>query len=73
MNTAEIMTRQMRLSELLAEDVAINDAMDVELTGIEIDSRQIDAGDLFLAYKGRLMMVVILLMTSLPKVPKPCW
>jgi len=52
MNTAEIMTRQMRLSELLAEDVAINDAMDVELTGIEIDSRQIDPGDLFLAYKG---------------------
>ena len=67
------MTRQMRLSELLAEDVVINDAMDVELTGIEIDSRQIDSGDLFLAYKGRLMMVVILLMTSLPKVPEPCW
>ena len=52
MNTAEIMSRQMRLSELLAEDMAIPESMDVDLTGIEIDSRRIEAGDLFLAYKG---------------------
>ncbi len=51
-NTAEIMARQMRLSELLAEEVSIADSMDVELTGIENDSRRIDQGDLFLAYKG---------------------
>jgi len=52
MNTAEIMARQMRLSELLAEDIAIPDSMDVELTGIEMDSRRIESGDLFLAYQG---------------------
>ena len=34
MNTAEIMSRQMRLSELLAEDMAIPESMDVDLTGI---------------------------------------
>lgn len=52
MNTAEIMARQMRLSELVAEDIDLPEAMDVELTGIEIDSRKIEPGDLFLAYKG---------------------
>lgn len=52
MNTAEIMARQMRLSELLKEEVAIPDSMDVELTGIEMDSRRIENGDLFLAYQG---------------------
>jgi UDP-N-acetylmuramoyl-L-alanyl-D-glutamate--2,6-diaminopimelate ligase len=52
MNTAEIMARQMRLSELLQDEVVIPDSMDVELTGIEMDSRCIEPGDLFLAYQG---------------------
>jgi len=52
MNTAEIMARKMRLSELLAEDINLADSMDVELTGIEMDSRRIEAGDVFLAYQG---------------------
>lgn len=52
MNTAEIMARQMRLSDLLAEEISIPDSMDVELTGIEMDSRRIEPGDLFLAYQG---------------------
>jgi len=52
MNTAEIMARQMLLSELLEEDLKLPENLDVELTGIEMDSRQIEAGDLFLAYKG---------------------
>jgi len=52
MNTAEIMARQMRLSELVKDEVAIPDSMNVELTGIENDSRRIEPGDLFLAYQG---------------------
>ena len=52
MNTAEIMARQMRLSDLLDGEVDIPDSMDVELTGIEMDSRRVETGDLFLAYQG---------------------
>jgi len=52
MNTAEIMARQMRLSELLEQMIDIPESIDVELTGIEMDSRKIEPGDLFLAYKG---------------------
>lgn len=52
MNTAEIMSRQMRLSELLEKEVNLPENLDVELTGIENDSRRIEQGDLFLAYKG---------------------
>lgn len=52
MNTAKIMTRQVRLSELLAGEVSIPEGLDVELTGIELDSRRIEAGDLFFACKG---------------------
>ena len=52
MNTAEIMARQMRLSELLEKELDLESNLDVELTGIETDSRLIETGDLFLAYKG---------------------
>lgn len=52
MNTAQIMSREMYLSELLARELEIPEGLDVSLTGIELDSRRIEPGDLFFACKG---------------------
>ncbi|MAY02291.1 MAG: UDP-N-acetylmuramoyl-L-alanyl-D-glutamate--2,6-diaminopimelate ligase [Gammaproteobacteria bacterium] len=52
MNTAKSMSQEMTLSLLLQGEVDIPETLDVVLTGIELDSRQIDAGDLFIACKG---------------------
>ena len=52
MNTAKSMSQEMTLSLLLQGEVDIPKTLDVVLTGIELDSRQIDAGDLFIACKG---------------------
>lgn len=52
MNTAEIMARQMHLSDVLKDEIDIPNNLDVLLTGIEMDSRKVEKGDLFLAYKG---------------------
>jgi UDP-N-acetylmuramyl pentapeptide synthase len=73
MNTAEIMARQMRLSELLEKELDLESNLDVELTGIETDSRLIEAGDLFLAYKGAIRMGEVLFMMQLKRVLMPCW
>lgn len=52
MNTAQSMSAQMTLALLLEGEVKIPRKLDVVLTGIELDSRKIDAGDLFIACKG---------------------
>ena len=52
MNTAKIMAKRIHLADVLDDGQGIPESMDVELTGIEMDSRHIEAGDLFLAYKG---------------------
>jgi UDP-N-acetylmuramoyl-L-alanyl-D-glutamate--2,6-diaminopimelate ligase len=52
MNTAKIMSRQMSLSELLENDIVLPENLDTELTGIELDSRCVEVGDLFFACKG---------------------
>lgn len=52
MNTAQSMSSQMTLALLLAGEIKIPKKFDVVLTGIELDSRKIDTGDLFIACKG---------------------
>ncbi len=52
MNTAQSMSEQMSLSLLLEGELKIPKKLDVVLTGIELDSRRIEAGDLFIACKG---------------------
>ena len=46
----------MRLNELLrnVNPIAIQGSVDVEITGIEIDSRKVTAGNMFVAIKGTL-------------------
>lgn len=46
----------MRLNELLrnVKPIAIQGSVDVEITGIEIDSRKVTAGNMFVAIKGTL-------------------
>jgi UDP-N-acetylmuramoyl-L-alanyl-D-glutamate--2,6-diaminopimelate ligase len=52
MNTAHSMPEQMSLALLLEGELKIPRKLDVLLTGIELDSRRIEAGDLFIACKG---------------------
>lgn len=52
MNTARIMYRKMSLLELLDGELELGAGFDVNLTGIELDSRKVDSGDLFFACKG---------------------
>ena len=52
MNTAKSMSQQMTLSLLLDAEIDIPDSLDLVLTGIEMDSRKIESGDLFIACKG---------------------
>tara|TARA_R110000772_G_scaffold254855_1_gene370879 strand:- start:1762 stop:3294 length:1533 start_codon:yes stop_codon:yes gene_type:complete len=52
MNTAKSMSQQMTLSRLLETEISVPESMDMVLTGIELDSRNIDRGDLFIACKG---------------------
>lgn len=42
----------MRLSELLRDQMTVPDAADLEVTRLVLDSRQVKAGDVFLAVKG---------------------
>ena len=52
MNTAPIMYKKMTLRELLKDEVELAIGLDANLTGIELDSRQVAQGDLFLACRG---------------------
>ncbi|MDT8397171.1 MAG: UDP-N-acetylmuramoyl-L-alanyl-D-glutamate--2,6-diaminopimelate ligase [Pseudomonadales bacterium] len=52
MNTAKIMSRPICLSELLGTLLAVPENFDVQITGMEMDSRKLVAGDVFLACKG---------------------
>ncbi|PCJ40661.1 MAG: UDP-N-acetylmuramoyl-L-alanyl-D-glutamate--2,6-diaminopimelate ligase [SAR86 cluster bacterium] len=52
MNTAKSMSQQMTLGLLLEAEMEIPDNFDRVLTGIEMDSRKIESGDLFIACKG---------------------
>lgn len=52
MNTAPIMYKKMTLRELLEGEVELDLGLDANLTGIELDSRQVAHGDLFLACRG---------------------
>lgn len=52
MNTAKSMSQQMTLSLLLDAEIEIPHSLDLALTGIEMDSRKIESGDLFIACKG---------------------
>lgn len=52
MNTARSMSQQMSLALLLEGEIEIPKKLDVALTGIELDSRRIEPGDLFMACKG---------------------
>ncbi len=52
MNTAQSMSEQMSLALLLEGELKIPKKLDVLLTGIELDSRRIEPGDLFIACKG---------------------
>ncbi|MDH5184083.1 MAG: bifunctional UDP-N-acetylmuramoyl-L-alanyl-D-glutamate--2,6-diaminopimelate ligase MurE/UDP-N-acetylmuramoyl-tripeptide--D-alanyl-D-alanine ligase MurF [Gammaproteobacteria bacterium] len=52
MMAAHSATQAMRLSELLAGFVQLAPAMDREITGLRLDSRQIEAGELFCALPG---------------------
>jgi UDP-N-acetylmuramoyl-L-alanyl-D-glutamate--2,6-diaminopimelate ligase len=51
-NTAKSMTQEMTLGLLLESKVDIPEKYNMVLTGIEMDSRKIDRGDLFIACKG---------------------
>ncbi len=52
MNTAKSMSQQMTLGLLLESEIEIPEKFDLVLTGIEMDSRNIESGDLFIACKG---------------------
>jgi len=52
MNTAKSMSQQMTLGLLLEGEIEIPEEFNLELTGIEMDSRNIESGDLFIACKG---------------------
>jgi UDP-N-acetylmuramoyl-L-alanyl-D-glutamate--2,6-diaminopimelate ligase len=52
MNTAKIMSQEMTLGLLLQSKVEVPEQYDLVLTGIEMDSRKIESGDLFIACKG---------------------
>jgi len=52
MNTAKSMSQEMTLGLLLEPKVDIPEKYNMVLTGIEMDSRKIDSGDLFIACKG---------------------
>ena len=52
MNTAKSMSQEMTLGLLLESKVEIPEKYNLVLTGIEMDSRKIESGDLFIACKG---------------------
>ncbi len=52
MNTAKSMSQEMTLALLLESKVDIPEKYNLVLTGIEMDSRKIESGDLFIACKG---------------------
>jgi UDP-N-acetylmuramoyl-L-alanyl-D-glutamate--2,6-diaminopimelate ligase len=52
MNTVHGATRSMSLSALLQSECVLPARFDRELTGIQLDSRRVQPGDLFLACKG---------------------
>ncbi len=52
MNTAQDMTRQQTLAQLLCTDIDLSPELDVLVTGLQLDSRQIKPGDLFIACFG---------------------
>ncbi|MDG2089592.1 MAG: UDP-N-acetylmuramoyl-L-alanyl-D-glutamate--2,6-diaminopimelate ligase [Gammaproteobacteria bacterium] len=52
MNTAKSMSQQMTLALLLEAEIEIPKNFDLVLSGIEMDSRKIESGDLFIACKG---------------------
>ncbi len=52
MNTAKSMSQEMTLGLLLESKVEIPEQYNLVLTGIEMDSRKIESGDLFIACKG---------------------
>ena len=52
MNTAKSMSQKMTLALLLEAEIEIPDNFNLALTGIELDSRKIEIGDLFIACKG---------------------
>ncbi|MGV3591046.1 MAG: UDP-N-acetylmuramoyl-L-alanyl-D-glutamate--2,6-diaminopimelate ligase [Gammaproteobacteria bacterium] len=50
--TTSAMTPSMNLSTLLQSECVVPASMDRELSGVQLDSRRVRPGDLFLAYKG---------------------
>ncbi|MFL2840394.1 MAG: UDP-N-acetylmuramoyl-L-alanyl-D-glutamate--2,6-diaminopimelate ligase [Pseudohongiellaceae bacterium] len=52
MNTAKSMSQQMTLGLLLEAEIDIPENLNLVLSGIEMDSRKIENGDLFIACKG---------------------
>ena len=52
MNTAKSMSQEMTLALLLEGEIEVPENFDLVLTGIEMDSRKIESGDLFIACKG---------------------
>ena len=52
MSAVKSMSQQMTLGLLLEAEMEIPEKFDLVLTGIEMDSRNIESGDLFIACKG---------------------